>query len=71
MAQFSSLRILHADRTCHAKPLYNTPLFQNIRCLGMILSESGDSGRNPGLRGRAKIAVSSTIHEGFLGGGKK
>jgi|GEM_PF-6047429 len=47
------------------------PPLQNIRCLGMILSESGDSGRNPGLRGRAKIAVSSTIHEGFLGGGKK
>jgi hypothetical protein len=36
----------------------------------LILGESGDSGRNPGLDGRAKIAVSFTIHELFLGGGK-
>jgi hypothetical protein len=37
----------------------------------MILGESGDSGHTPGLGGRAKLAVSSTIYEGFLGGGKK
>jgi len=36
----------------------------------MIMGESGVTGHNPGLGGRAKMAVSSTIHEGFLGGGK-
>jgi hypothetical protein len=36
----------------------------------MVLGESTDSGHNPGLDGRAKIAVSSTIHERFLGEGK-
>ena len=36
----------------------------------MILGESGDSGHNSDLDGRAKIPVSSTVCEGFLGGGK-
>jgi len=36
----------------------------------MILGESGDSGHNPGLDGVAKIAVSPTIYERLLGGGK-
>jgi len=36
----------------------------------MILGESNDSERNPGLNGRAKTPVSLTIHERFLGGGK-
>jgi hypothetical protein len=36
----------------------------------VILGESGDSGHDSGLDGRAKIAVSSAIHEQFLGGGK-
>jgi hypothetical protein len=36
----------------------------------VILGASGDSGHNPGLDGKAKIAVSSTIQERFLGGEK-
>jgi hypothetical protein len=36
----------------------------------MILGESGDLGRDSGLDGRAKTAVSSTIYERFVGGGK-
>jgi hypothetical protein len=36
----------------------------------VILGELDDSGRNPGLDGRAKIAVSSTIYEEFPGGEK-
>jgi hypothetical protein len=36
----------------------------------VILDESGDSGHNPSLDGRAKIAVSSPIYERFLGRGK-
>jgi len=59
------------NHSCHAKPPRNTPLFQNTRCLAMIPGESGDSGHNPGLDGRAKIALSFPIHEQFLGGGKK
>jgi len=36
----------------------------------MILGASGDSGHDSGFDGKAKFAVSSIIHEGFLGGGK-
>jgi hypothetical protein len=36
----------------------------------MILGESGDLGHDSGLDGEAEIAVSSSIHERFLGGGK-
>jgi len=36
----------------------------------MILGESADSGHDPGFDGRAKDAFSSTIYEGFLGGGR-
>jgi len=46
------------------------PLSYYIRCPAMIPGESGDSGHNPGLDGRGKIPVSSTIHERFLSGGK-
>src|SRR5207245_10098664 len=53
----------HASRGA----LYNTPLFRNSFCLMVILGESAGLGRNPGLGGRAKIAVSWIIHEGFLG----
>jgi hypothetical protein len=52
------------------KTVAQYPLFQNTRCLALIPGESYDSGRNPGLDGRAKFAVSSTIYERFLGGGK-
>jgi len=38
------------------KPLRNTTFFQNIGCLGLIQGESGYSGRNPDLDGKAKIA---------------
>jgi hypothetical protein len=36
----------------------------------VILGESGDSGHGSSLDGRVKVAVSSTIYKGFLGGGK-
>jgi hypothetical protein len=36
----------------------------------MILGESGDLGHDSGLDGEAEIAVSSSIHERFLGVGK-
>jgi hypothetical protein len=36
----------------------------------VILGESCDSGFDSGLAGRRKIAVSSSIYEEFLGGGK-
>ena len=38
------------------KPPRNTPLFRNTRCLATISGESGDSGHNPSLEGRAKNA---------------
>jgi hypothetical protein len=61
---------VRGDHSCGAKPLRNTPLFWNTCCTAVNLGESGDSGHNPGLAGRAKFAVSSTFYEGFLGGGK-
>jgi len=37
----------------------------------MILGESGDLEYDPSLGARVKIAVSSAIHEQFLGGGSE
>jgi hypothetical protein len=56
----------HATQNLCAIP----PFFENTRCLAVIMGESGYLGRDSGLGGTAKFAVSSTIHEGFLGGGK-
>src|SRR5712692_8795171 len=45
------------DRSCHAKPLNNTPLFlETISFLVLITGESGLSGRDFSLNARAKLA---------------
>ena len=46
------------SRSCDARRLNRTPLFdRGIFCLALILGESGDLGRNPGLDSKAKSRV--------------
>jgi len=61
------VRKFRETHSYYARPLRNTPFFWNACCRGMILGESGDSGHVLRLDARAKIAVSSTIYERFLG----
>ncbi len=56
------------DRSSHAKPLNNTPLFlATVSCLVVIMGESDDLGRNPSLDSEAKLAIISVNHERFYG----
>ena len=59
-----------SGKTAHTRPSRNTPFSRTPCCSIAIVDQSGDSGHNPGLDGRAKSAVSSPTYERFLGRGK-
>ncbi len=61
------LSLFRSNRSCHAKPLNNTPLFlKTISCLAWITGESGRSGHYIGLNAKAKLAIISASPERFM-----
>src|SRR5713101_6662546 len=66
---------VRGNHSCHAKPLNNTPLFpKTTSCPAVIIGETGDSRRNLGLYGSAKLAFFRQLpneSRGEFGGGPR